>query len=432
MDLEGIQPGEDFVDLLERNLDGCEVLVVLIGKDWANAKNEYGERRLDDENDFVRIELRTALSRGIKVFPVLLDGAPPPRASELPTDLQPLVRRHAISLDYTSSRRHPSPGTRDQKVVDRPAGESNADTPNSTTSNTPSGHFSTPSIGLAARPSANGLAQTNAPSGKAGLLTDLTFTSGRGRPAVLVVRRHPRPLRPALHRQSDIPIFLSEPSDTPPVRYSVPGVCWYWNPVGIVVIAVDGSFPTASFEGRVTLTQVDLRPAALYSATANGDVMPPPAGTINQVEVAFAYVGPVGDGGWTFAHDNARKAVEKDFGDKINDQLRRERARGGRRRARVPRHGRARQQADLRHHLRLHGADAEGRRRPAGRQVRARDRLQDGGQHAHLRLPHLRGRVHGRRDRRRHDQDQHARRRRLDPDPRGDPQHQRFTLGAQR
>ena len=54
-----------------------------------------------------------------------------------------------------------------------------------------------------------------------------------------------------------------------------------------------------------------------------------------------------------------------------------------------------------------------------GRQVRARHRLQDGRQHAHLRQPHLRRRVHGRRDRRRHDQDQHARRRRLGADPRG-------------
>ena len=35
------------------------------------------------------------------------------------------------------------------------------------------------------------------------------------------------------------------------------------------------------------------------------------------LKVAFAYVGPVGDGGWTFAHDNARKAVEKEFGDKV-------------------------------------------------------------------------------------------------------------------
>jgi len=35
------------------------------------------------------------------------------------------------------------------------------------------------------------------------------------------------------------------------------------------------------------------------------------------LKIAFAYVGPVGDGGWTFAHDNARKAIEKEFGDKI-------------------------------------------------------------------------------------------------------------------
>jgi basic membrane protein A len=35
------------------------------------------------------------------------------------------------------------------------------------------------------------------------------------------------------------------------------------------------------------------------------------------LKIAFAYVGPVGDGGWTFAHDNGRKAVEKEFGDKV-------------------------------------------------------------------------------------------------------------------
>src|SRR5690606_20974801 len=35
------------------------------------------------------------------------------------------------------------------------------------------------------------------------------------------------------------------------------------------------------------------------------------------LKVSFAYIGPVGDGGWTFAHDNARKAVEKEFGDRV-------------------------------------------------------------------------------------------------------------------
>ena len=42
-----------------------------------------------------------------------------------------------------------------------------------------------------------------------------------------------------------------------------------------------------------------------------------PAPKPEPLKIAFAYVGPVGDGGWTFAHDNARKALEKEFGDKI-------------------------------------------------------------------------------------------------------------------
>lgn len=100
IDLEGIEPGEDFVDLLERQLDGCEALVVLIGPDWAGVTNEHGARRLDDENDFVRIEVGAALRRGVKIFPVLIDGALPPRATELPKDLRPLVRRQAVVLDY--------------------------------------------------------------------------------------------------------------------------------------------------------------------------------------------------------------------------------------------------------------------------------------------------------------------------------------------
>ena len=44
---------------------------------------------------------------------------------------------------------------------------------------------------------------------------------------------------------------------------------------------------------------------------------PAPAPKIEPLKIAFAYVGPVGDGGWTFAHDNGRKALEKEFGDKI-------------------------------------------------------------------------------------------------------------------
>ena len=53
-------------------------------------------------------------------------------------------------------------------------------------------------------------------------------------------------------------------------------------------------------------------PAAAAPASAAASAAKP-----EPLKVAFAYVGPVGDGGWTFAHDNARKALEKEFGDKI-------------------------------------------------------------------------------------------------------------------
>jgi simple sugar transport system substrate-binding protein len=55
-------------------------------------------------------------------------------------------------------------------------------------------------------------------------------------------------------------------------------------------------------------------PAATPAAPAPSAAAPAPAAPLN---VAFAYVGPVGDGGWSFAHDNGRKAIEKEFGDKI-------------------------------------------------------------------------------------------------------------------
>jgi simple sugar transport system substrate-binding protein len=64
--------------------------------------------------------------------------------------------------------------------------------------------------------------------------------------------------------------------------------------------------------------------AALAGCSKKDDEVPapPPAASAaaakpEPLKIAFAYVGPVGDGGWTFAHDNARKALEKEFGDKI-------------------------------------------------------------------------------------------------------------------
>ena len=100
IDLEGIAPGEDFATTIEGQLDGCSVLLALIGKDWLHGLNEAGQRRLDDEGDFVHIEISRAIVRGVRVIPVLVDGAAPPKAAELPLALRALARRQAVVLDF--------------------------------------------------------------------------------------------------------------------------------------------------------------------------------------------------------------------------------------------------------------------------------------------------------------------------------------------
>ena len=99
MDVEGIEPGVDFVDAIERAVASCEVLIVIIGNEWL-AANSAGTRRLDDPKDFVRIETAAALARGIRVVPVLVEDAAMPSAEQLPADLAPLVRRQALELSH--------------------------------------------------------------------------------------------------------------------------------------------------------------------------------------------------------------------------------------------------------------------------------------------------------------------------------------------
>ena len=65
------------------------------------AEDEQGRRRLEDEKDYVRIEIASALKRGIPVIPVLLDGTPMPSQSELPDYLKSLTRRQALELRHT-------------------------------------------------------------------------------------------------------------------------------------------------------------------------------------------------------------------------------------------------------------------------------------------------------------------------------------------
>ncbi|MGC2577178.1 MAG: toll/interleukin-1 receptor domain-containing protein, partial [Terrimicrobiaceae bacterium] len=75
MDVDNLDPGVDFVDAIEESVGSCDVLIAVIGKHWLISSDEEGRRRLDNPEDFVRIEIATALKRGVRVIPVLVDGA---------------------------------------------------------------------------------------------------------------------------------------------------------------------------------------------------------------------------------------------------------------------------------------------------------------------------------------------------------------------
>ncbi len=101
MDVDSIPFGVDFTEKIIGDLSKCNVLLALIGPRWS-AINDSEGRRIDSPNDPVRIEIETALQLGIRVVPVLVDGAEIPQADDLPAALRPLTRYNAHELNHTS------------------------------------------------------------------------------------------------------------------------------------------------------------------------------------------------------------------------------------------------------------------------------------------------------------------------------------------
>ena len=97
-DVDSIQLGDDFVEVLTRAVGSCDVLLALIGDQWLTVTDEHGRRRLDDPDDFVRLEIEAALTRKVRVIPILVDGARMPSTDELPDTLVKLNRRQALEL----------------------------------------------------------------------------------------------------------------------------------------------------------------------------------------------------------------------------------------------------------------------------------------------------------------------------------------------
>jgi len=130
-DVIKIEPGRDYVEVIDAALDSCAAMVVVIGREWVNSLDDTGRRRLDNPGDMLRLEVTAALKRNTLVIPVLVEDAGMPRTDELPEPLHGLSRRQAIELSDTNwdhdlarlataiesapgapMRRRPSSGTR--------------------------------------------------------------------------------------------------------------------------------------------------------------------------------------------------------------------------------------------------------------------------------------------------------------------------------
>lgn len=102
LDVHSIPLGTNFVERLRAEVQSCDALLAVIGPNWLDARDEEGNRRLDDPNDFVRIEIGRALQRDIPVIPILINGTRIPRADQLPPELQELAVRHALDVRHAS------------------------------------------------------------------------------------------------------------------------------------------------------------------------------------------------------------------------------------------------------------------------------------------------------------------------------------------
>lgn len=100
MDVSSILPGADFAESTIEALSSCDAVLAVIGKNW---------QAYDREVDFVYLEIAEAIRRGILVIPVLIGDVKMPDASELPDQVQPLVRKNAVRLHSSTFRRDLEP-----------------------------------------------------------------------------------------------------------------------------------------------------------------------------------------------------------------------------------------------------------------------------------------------------------------------------------
>lgn len=98
LDFKTLFPGVEFAEAINGSIDACDILIAVIGPKWFTASNDDGTRRIDDPNDWVRMEIARGLEQGKTVIPVTCDEAVMPDESWFPEPLRPLAGRQALEL----------------------------------------------------------------------------------------------------------------------------------------------------------------------------------------------------------------------------------------------------------------------------------------------------------------------------------------------
>lgn len=122
MDIDSIPPGVDFEQHIRNEIKRSDVVLVMIGDNWLDDRPGTHRRRIDEANDFVRLEIENALALPeVHIIPVLVEGAQMPPSDEIPASIHQLARLNAFEL---SDRRWTSDVERLARTVERLGGGS--------------------------------------------------------------------------------------------------------------------------------------------------------------------------------------------------------------------------------------------------------------------------------------------------------------------
>ncbi|MFN8150294.1 MAG: TIR domain-containing protein [Solirubrobacterales bacterium] len=104
IDVDAILPGQNFVQRIDEEMAACDAVLVMIGDDWLTLTDAADRPRITNPQDWVYLEVKSALERDVPVIPILVEGMAMPVPADLPEPIQALAERMAVTMRKESWR----------------------------------------------------------------------------------------------------------------------------------------------------------------------------------------------------------------------------------------------------------------------------------------------------------------------------------------